>query len=188
MKPVLMLSMVLGVLVPSAAYADMIEIKGKGFLNGTIVSQDADHVVFKDSKGGTHDVRMKDVTFLERQTEKPKAAKLADKAAHWFKKTNVEATQPAPAQKPSGSEAIAQARSIASRASAASDASQGITATDAMGQSAVAMEMIDLAGQAQANAQVAQARVQNALNASGEDSLPKKYDARKGKFGNLDAS
>lgn len=64
-----------------SASADMIEIKGKGFLNGTIVSQDADHVVFKDSKEGLHDVPMKDVSFLERQKERAPASSLGDRAS-----------------------------------------------------------------------------------------------------------
>lgn len=49
----------------TAAQADMVEVKGKGILNGEVLSQDDKQMQFKDAKGKTHVFAKKDVLFVE---------------------------------------------------------------------------------------------------------------------------
>jgi hypothetical protein len=60
-------------LLSTAAHADMIEIKGKGVLNGKVVSQDASEVRFEDTRKNQFVVPRGDVLFLELQKEAPPA-------------------------------------------------------------------------------------------------------------------
>lgn len=48
------------------AMADMIEVKNKGFMNGTILSDDGKELKFKDGKGKEHIYKRSDVLFLEK--------------------------------------------------------------------------------------------------------------------------
>ena len=59
------------------ARADMIEIKGRGVLNGKIVSQNDKEVHFEDSAKNVFVVPKGDVLFLEAQTDTPVIARKA---------------------------------------------------------------------------------------------------------------
>lgn len=49
------------------AMADMIEVRNKGFMNGTILSDDGKELKFKDAKGKEHLYKRTDVLFLEKE-------------------------------------------------------------------------------------------------------------------------
>ncbi len=70
----------------TTASADMVEIKGEGFFNGTIESEDKDQVTFKDADGKVRTLARKDILFMERQTETPPAQKALLKAGQAIKK------------------------------------------------------------------------------------------------------
>lgn len=55
------------VLFPSLAYADMIEVKGRGFISGVIVSENERELVFKDNYGTTTSFLKSEVTHIEKE-------------------------------------------------------------------------------------------------------------------------
>ena len=54
-------------LVSSAAQAEMIEIKNKGFVNGTVLSEDEKYVEFKGTDGLPQKILKSDITFREKE-------------------------------------------------------------------------------------------------------------------------
>ncbi len=52
-------------LFSSYAYADMIEVKNKGILNGTVISQDSNQMIFKDATGVTHTFPKIDILYSD---------------------------------------------------------------------------------------------------------------------------
>ena len=180
-------------LVSTSAYADIIEIRGKGFLNGHIVSQDDRQVTFKDSKNNVHVVPRADVSFLEHEEDKPKPLTWTQNLAAMFRKFKAGlAPKVAPPLQSRPRIASDAGRRTGGGAEAGSaEPASGISATTAMGQSEAAMQMVGLAGQAQAHLQVQQARLQKALgdpygiNTATGSAGEQVYDARKGRFGTL---
>jgi len=80
MKPRIAIVLVLSWVISALpARADMIEIKGRGVLNGKILSQDDKEVHFEDSAKNLFVVPKADVLFLEAQTDAPVTAQKAFK-------------------------------------------------------------------------------------------------------------
>ena len=147
------------------ASADMVEIKGEGFYNGTIESEDQDQVTFKDASGKVRAVAKKDITFLERQTEAPPEKKALLKAGQVLKKTVAEKT---PVTK-SPSSAVKKKATPANKKE-----STGGDATGALRAIARAQKAVD------AN----NARAEKALR-EGDSLEEKKKDPKKGRFSSL---
>lgn len=59
------------VLACNPAYADMVEVKGKGVLNGKVVSQDARELHFLDARGQMQVFPAADVQFVDIQADRP---------------------------------------------------------------------------------------------------------------------
>ncbi len=74
----LALASCLTMLVCNPARADIVEIRGEGYVNGEIVSQDDKEVQFKDNKGKLRVLSKKDVLYLEKED---KARAVKNKAA-----------------------------------------------------------------------------------------------------------
>ena len=71
MKPkTALLFLVFFALAVSVASADTIEIKGRGFLSGTVVSEEGKELVFRDNDGQILRFLRSDVAYIER--EKPR--------------------------------------------------------------------------------------------------------------------
>ena len=70
----------------TVSYADMIEIRNRGFLNGKILSQDPNEVKFEDSKKNVITVPKSDVLFLEVQKDAPVVERPKPRPAPWSKK------------------------------------------------------------------------------------------------------
>ena len=72
--------MILAVLVcaTDVAVADMLEVKGKGFLNGKVLEQNDEEIHFKDGKGNVQVFAKADVTYLELQEDKPVSVHLSN--------------------------------------------------------------------------------------------------------------
>ena len=61
------------IVASSFSYADMVEVKGKGFISGVIVSENDDEIVFKNSYGQVQHFSRSEVTHIEK--EKPHLVK-----------------------------------------------------------------------------------------------------------------
>lgn len=64
----------------------MIEIRGEGFYNGTIESEDKDQVTFQDADGRVRTLAKKDILFMERQAEASPAQKTIQRVTQTPKK------------------------------------------------------------------------------------------------------
>ena len=60
------------VLLYTDARADMLEVKNKGFLNGTIVSETDTQIKLKDADGNVQTFSKKDVTYIQKEDAAPK--------------------------------------------------------------------------------------------------------------------
>lgn len=69
----------------TVAWADIIETKKDGILNGTILSENEKEVQFKDAKGQTRIFNKTDVLFQEKEAPPQPVAKTAEKAWEWVK-------------------------------------------------------------------------------------------------------
>jgi len=150
--------------IGSTAYADMIEIKGEGFYNGTIESEDKDQVTFVDATGKARTLARKDILFMERQTEAPPEQKAVIKAGQALKKI---VAQKAPAKAPSAP-AKKKPAPAKKKESAGGDATGALRAI-AQAERAVAAN---------------QARMEKALR-EGDATAEEKKDPRKGHFSSL---
>lgn len=73
-----------------AAWADMIEVKGKGAMNGKILSEDQEEVKFKDAAGDVHvfpkaDVLYSDASFGPIESDAPVAQKVRSAALEFLR-------------------------------------------------------------------------------------------------------
>ena len=170
MKPLLLAFSAL--FICSTASADMVEIKGEGFFNGTIESEDKDQVTFKDAGGKVRTLAKSDVLFMERQAEASAEKKAAIKAGQALKKIAAEKAAvkgpSAPANKKPAAAKKKEPAGSSSRASSGGDATGAIRAM-ARAQRAVAAN---------------QARMEKALR-EGDSLAEEKKDRGKGRFSSL---
>lgn len=69
---------VVGWMAWATAWADIVEVRGKGLMTGSILSQDDKEMTFKDNEGRVTRFAKSDVLFFDRETaaaEKPAGAK-----------------------------------------------------------------------------------------------------------------
>ena len=94
----LMLGMVL---VCPAAQADIVEIRGKGIMNGKIVSQDAKQMTFKDASSGlSATYAKKDVLYSEVEKEVSTTEQIKKSAEAVLKAAAEPEKKPAPVPTP----------------------------------------------------------------------------------------
>ena len=156
-------------LTAALAHADMVEIKGEGFINGTIESENETEIVFKGAKGDVRTLSRKDVLFMERQAEMPLSKKLALKTEGVIKR-------------------IAPPAAAGKAADPKQKAKSGNSASSGTPGGGVAAEALRAMAKAQSNAVRVQRQAEKALREAeggyGDETLLKP-DARKGKFGSL---
>ena len=69
MKRYTVIYLLLAICIPRTAYADILEVKGEGFVNGKIVSENDREVTFKNSAGQVRVLKRSDILFVEKEDE-----------------------------------------------------------------------------------------------------------------------
>ena len=71
------LALVIVCLTPALSRADIFEIKGEGYINGKVVSEDEKEITIKDGHGDVRKLRKSDVIYMEKEAPK-KSVPIAD--------------------------------------------------------------------------------------------------------------
>ena len=85
MKRWIALGLMAGFFGAALAWADMVETKKDGILNGTILSESDQEIQFKDSTGKTRVFKKKDVLFMDKEDASKKAKLFFQKALEILK-------------------------------------------------------------------------------------------------------
>ena len=69
MKKNIFISLFFIVAFPRLGFADIVEVKGEGIMDGKVISEDEKEIQFKDSYGKTRTINKKNVVFMEKEKE-----------------------------------------------------------------------------------------------------------------------
>jgi hypothetical protein len=72
--------------VVSAAHSDMVELRGEGYLNGEILSEDENMVQFRDSYGNVRSLNKGDILYKEKEKKSLNSILLPKSMNGWVEK------------------------------------------------------------------------------------------------------